>query len=453
MGLLSRILNRTLEKPTAVRSYDAATASRTRFNAGQNRFASYGPETIAANSSIRSRARHAAENNALAVSAVAAWVDATIGAGMVPTSQHSDPDTRKALDAYFARWAKRADASGRGDFWAMQSAIVKAQRIDGEAFAMWRGDKLLQLPPEQIADLTTDSIAAGVELNDDGAAIAFHVHPTRPDAIQATYAPPVRVDAADMMQVFEPAGPGAVRGVSPLAPILLALAELDSAEDALLTQTKIAALLSVILTNESDTGTDDPLADGQSLEPGAILRLPGNWKVTAVAPQQSQQAGEFLRHLTHRIASGVGVPVWLVTSDVSQANYSSLRAALVAFRQRVERYQFQTLVPQFLDPVWRRVATMAALELGLEFTDELFDVEFIPPAQPWVDPAKDARAVIEQMEAGLMSRRQAVSALGYSIEKLDAEIATDRAREAALGLSFSGPAQKQPNNQKAGDDE
>ena len=441
MGILD-LFRRTVEKPTGVRAYDAATASSSRFNAGQNRFASYGPETIAANPSIRSRARYAAENNALAVSAVAAWVDATIGAGMVPTSQHPDPETRKALDAYFAKWAKRADASGRGDFWAMQAAIVKGQRIDGEAFAMWRGEKLLQLPPEQIADLTTDNIAAGIELNDDGAAIAFHVHPTRPDAIQATYAPPVRVSAADMMHVFEPAGPGAVRGVSPLAPILLALSELDSADDALLTQTKIAALLSVILTNESDHGSEDPLADGQSLEPGAILRLPANYKVTAVTPQQSQQAGEFLRHLTHRIASGVGVPVWLVTGDVSQANYSSLRAALVAFRQRVERYQFQTLVPQFLDPVWRRVATMAALELGLEINDELFDVEFIPPAQPWVDPAKDARAVIEQMDAGLMSRRQAVAALGYSVEKLDAEIAADRAREAKLGLTFSAASQQ-----------
>lgn len=87
-------------------------------------------------------------------------------------------------------------------------------RIDGEAFAMWRGDKLLQLPPELIADLTTDSIAAGVELNDDGATIAYHVHPTHPEAIQATYAPPVRIDAGEMMHVFEPAGPGAVRGVS-----------------------------------------------------------------------------------------------------------------------------------------------------------------------------------------------------------------------------------------------
>lgn len=323
---------------------------------------------------------------------------------------------------------------------------MKSQRIDGEAFLMWRGDKLLHLPPEQLADLTTDTIAAGVELSDDGAAIAYHVHPVRPDTMQATYAPPVRIDASSMLHVFESAGPGAVRGVSPLAPIPLLLSELDGAEDALLTQTKIAALLSVILTNQNDMAGEDPLQDGQGLEPGAVLRLPGNWSVNTVAPQQSQQAEAFLRHLTHHIAAGVGVSVWLVTSNVSQVNYSSLRAALVAFRQRVERYQFQTLAPQFLDPVWRRVATMAALEHGLRIDDDFFAVEHIPPAQPWVDPQKDARATIEQMEAGLMSRRQAVAALGYSIEKLDLEIAIDRARESALGLSFNQHSVEQKVN-------
>jgi len=198
---------------------------------------------------------------------------------------------------------------------------------------------------------------------------------------------------------------------------------------------------------------DDPLQDGQSLEPGAILRLPGNWNVSTVAPQQTQQAGEFLRHMAHRIAAGTGVPVHLVTADVSQANYSSLRAALVSFRQRIERFQFQVLVPQFLDPVWRRVATMGALDMGIEITEDLFAVEWIPPAQPWVDPMKDAQSQILLMDRGLMSRRQAVAALGYSVEKLDAEIAADREREATLGLQFGQPSVEQNVNKKESVDE
>jgi capsid protein len=49
---------------------------------------------------------------------------------------------------------------------------------------------------------------------------------------------------------------------------------------------------------------------------------------------------------------------------------------------------------------------------------------------------KDARAEIEQIEAGLKSRTQALAERGYDAEQVDAEIANDKARERMLGLTF-----------------
>jgi capsid protein len=63
----------------------------------------------------------------------------------------------------------------------------------------------------------------------------------------------------------------------------------------------------------------------------------------------------------------------------------------------------------------------------------------------WVDPLKDAEATATMIAGGLKSRRQAVAELGYDVEALDAEIAADRQREAAMGLSFT-PTQKEPTN-------
>jgi capsid protein len=63
-------------------------------------------------------------------------------------------------------------------------------------------------------------------------------------------------------------------------------------------------------------------------------------------------------------------------------------------------------------------------------------VEFIPPAIPGVDPQKDAAADAEELRLGLTSRRQLVAKRGYSVEDLDAEIAADRERQKALGLTF-----------------
>ena len=61
---------------------------------------------------------------------------------------------------------------------------------------------------------------------------------------------------------------------------------------------------------------------------------------------------------------------------------------------------------------------------------------WLPPKWDWVDPLKDARAEIEQIEAGLKSRTQALAERGYDAEQVDAEIAADKAREQVLGITF-----------------
>jgi capsid protein len=61
---------------------------------------------------------------------------------------------------------------------------------------------------------------------------------------------------------------------------------------------------------------------------------------------------------------------------------------------------------------------------------------WLPPKWDWVDPQKDARAEIEQIDAGLKSRTQALAERGYDAEQVDAEIAADKAREQSLGLTF-----------------
>lgn len=444
MGFLA--LFRRDTAPKVKRSYEAATGSQRRFGGGVQSFGPWATETAAAREPVQRRARHFAANNPLAHSGVSAWVTAAVGAGITATSQHPDPNMRKLLDATFRKWSRNADLEKLTDFNGLQAAAVRSERIDGDALFRWVGNQLQAIPAEMLdMSLTRDLadgalIVNGIELDSFGRRIAYHINPAKPSDQFPTYAQPVRIAANDVIHIFRPTGPGAVRGVSALANVLLRLSELDGLEDALQTNAKVAALLSVILTNENDIGSDadDPFAEGQSLEPGAMFRVPGGWKVNTTAPQQAQQVAEFLLHMTRTIAAGLDVPEHLLTGDLRQANYSSLRAALVSFRQKIEAYQFHTLVPQLLNPVWKRVMTHAVLsgEIDSPLNDDLFEVEWIPPAQPWVDPLKDAEATLKLINAGLMSRRQAVASLGYSIDELDAEIAADRQRENDLQLSF-----------------
>ena len=52
--------------------------------------------------------------------------------------------------------------------------------------------------------------------------------------------------------------------------------------------------------------------------------------------------------------AGLGVPAFMVSGNVSRANYSSLRAALITFKANLEAIQHNVLVPQLLAPIWRR---------------------------------------------------------------------------------------------------
>jgi capsid protein len=103
-------------------------------------------------------------------------------------------------------------------------------------------------------------------------------------------------------------------------------------------------------------------------------------------------------------------------------------------------------VQQFIRPVWRRFVTTEILSGRFEAPffemnpEPYLSANFITPRQDWVDPLKDSQADIMAINAGHMSRRQAVAARGYSLEALDAEIAADKQNAESLGLNFSQPA-------------
>ncbi|MCF6232086.1 MAG: phage portal protein [Rhodobacteraceae bacterium] len=443
---------------THQRSYDAATGGRR----GQS-FRSYGPtgaETLAAAAPLRSRARYAHQNSAYITNGVAAIVAQAVGAGIESNSAHPDPDQRAEIDAIFLTASTAIDAEGRTDLRGLTAAVVQAVVVDGEAFVMIEespdGIRLRQIPAEMVDESMTRDlgnggyIAAGIEFDANGRRVAYYVQPHRPTELFPTAGEPIRVPAENMCHIFKPVGAGQVRGVSWLAPVLLTLNELDQLLDALLVGIKTSAMLAGFVTNVNDMGGDAfPDADGLadiSLEPGTVRVLPGGTDIKFTAPDQAKDSIAFAKLTLGQIAAGLGVPQHLLDGDLSGANYSSLRAGLLTFRVRLEQLTYQTLIPQFLDVVHRRVVTHAYLSGALDgdLSDAL-KVEWIPPAQMQVDPAKSAQATRDLLDMGLMSRRQAVAAQGWNIDNLDREIAADREREAALKLSFTG----EPTNDAA----
>jgi capsid protein len=178
---------------------------------------------------------------------------------------------------------------------------------------------------------------------------------------------------------------------------------------------KIAAMFAGFIVDQNNLGGPGGFAeeDGDvSLEPGTIRRLAAGEDIRFATPDQASDGVAFARLTLGQIAAGLGVPQHLLDGDLSSANYSSLRTGLLPFRQKIEQFQYHCIVPQVLTPLWRRVVTRLYLAGEIEDLAPALKVEWLPPRPMQVDPEKDTRALVAQIEAGLTSRRQAVASLG-----------------------------------------
>lgn len=409
---------------------------------------------------IASRAQALALNNPTLARISDALPAHLVGTGITPRPMHPVEDTRALLAASFLTWTDRAETGCRTDFYGLQAALVRDMVVMGEALAVFEVDpvdgapQLRRLHPDQLDRSVTRQTAggghiiAGVEFNARGVIVAYHIRPGAPgETLAGLPLTPECWPASDVIHMFRPLVPGQVRGLSWFAPSLLSARELDQFLDAVLVRAKVAALHAGFVVEPNGA----PIYDGEqtggslnvSMEPGAMVVLPPGKSVEFPSLPEQGNATAIAHDFERRIATGIGATYEMATGDHSQANYSSSRSALLEFRRFAEGVQHHVVVHQLCRPVWRRFVTWCVLSGRIGATafqanrDAFLAAKWLPPAWPWVDPVKDARAAILEMDANLRSRAEVVAERGYDIETLDREIAADRARAQRLGLSPS----------------
>jgi lambda family phage portal protein len=432
--------------------------------------ASGGPRLLA-------RSRELVVTNGYAANACEAFAANLVGDGIKPSSLIEDGPIRDSVQRLWLAWTDEADADGLTDFFGLQAMVAREMFVAGECFVRLRPRRaedpgsgpgqvrltvplqlqLLQsemLPFEKMELLPSGNrIRCGIEFDGIGRRVAYHFRRRHPgdSTDQGTVIPEtVRVPAADVLHVYRPIDGGQIRGLPHIAPAMVRLFLLDQYDDAELDRKKTAAMFAGFITKtapeepmlgEAEADPDD--AAIASLEPGTMqVLLPGE-DVKFSSPADVGGGYEAFQYRTLlSIAASVGLPYHLVTGDVRQANYSSLRAELVEFRRRVEQLQHGVIAHQLCRPVWARWMETAVLAGALDLPGyssaprRYRAVQWIPPRWEWVDPLKDIQAQVLAMEAGITSRRKVVEATGYDVEEVDRENATDAARVAALGLRY-----------------
>ncbi|MBT9385629.1 phage portal protein [Pseudooceanicola sp. CBS1P-1] len=425
------------------RSFDGATARRA---SGLGHFGSANAEIAAGHAQVSSRASYLAANNGYVSNGVTNIVTYLAGTGPRPNVRGESREVTRSIHRRFDSFSADADFHGRTDLGGLIAQITRDMVVHGEGLAILHdidtGLKIQVIPPQHLDGSKSVNlsdgrqIVQGVEFDAKGRRVAYWIFPEHPSAIFTAQAASVRVDAWDVLHVFHPFSAGQVRGLSWLAPAILPANDLNAWKDALLVGAKMGAMQAGFITEASDTGGDEDVFSDPIWEPGSLTRLPLGATVTFTAPDQIKDAPALLRMTLQEIAAALGLPEFLLSGDLTSANYSSLRAGLIPFRSRMEQVQYATLVPQLLRPVWRRWLLTEMLS-GQSDTPIGAAADWIFPRPQQVDPAKDLAATEKALSMGLTSRTAAINELGWNADDIDEEIKADRDREADLGLGFT----------------
>lgn len=440
------------------RHYEAATTGRR--TSGWSRTAGDADLTIRpALLELRMHARDLVRNNGWARRAQKVLANNTAGWGIVPKASGETPGVNAKADAIWKAWATstQCEAEGRHTFYGIQTLAMKTITTAGEVLIRRRPRyatdglaiplQLQVLEPDFLdhsksftGDLRTGPTIQGVEFDLIGRRNAYWIFDNHPGSGRSVN-PSKRVDASEILHVFDTERPAQTRGVSWFGTSIVGLKDFDDYEDAELMKQKIAACFAAFVVDIDGLGapigeqsTTDPLVE--TFEPGMITQLPpGKNVVTANPPTLTSDA--LPTRTLRKIAAGLCVTYEDLTGDYSQVNFSSARMARLAHWANVHDWQQNMLIPLLCNGVWAWAMDQAVIA-GL--IPEAPPAEWTPPPMPMLEPDKEGLAYSRLVRNGVMTYSQMIREQGGDPVAHFAEYAADQKMLDALGLVLDSDA-------------
>ena len=439
------------------RSYEGAKTGR-RTDGWTTPSTSANTEIYVAGRRLRDRARDIVRNNPYGKKARRIFSDNFVGKGITARARATAGLNKQIMKAW-NKWVSECDYDGNCDFYGLQAMIVRALFESGECFVRYR-DRVstddnsvpmqLQVLEADFLDLTKNYelpdmagyIRQGIEFDRNGKRVAYWMWPVHPgDTIMVwPTLSSVRIPADQILHIFEKDRPGQIRGVTSFASVINRLKDLDDYDDAELWRKKIESCFAAfviqnsgaegpVLGNIASTGAGDATNPQpnrvETFRPGMIEYLKPGEDVRFGNPTSDANYPSYQRVQLHAIAAGLGITYEQLTGDLSQVNYSSLRAGLLEFRRSIETLRWQVFIPMFCTPVWKRFIDRAFIAGLISKVD--YSVSWTPPKFEMIDPLKDAQADTWMMRNGTLTLREAIANRGFDPDEQIEEIASTNA--------------------------
>lgn len=439
-----------------VRQYSAAAHDR-RTNGWNRSTSSVDRENGAARSLLAGAAHDLVRNDKYAAAGVRQMVATIWGDGISAQASHPVKRVQQAAQDAHDRWAE-SKVDGFGDWYGHGKLAVREMIVGGEAMTLWRpsgdepnarvfGMEGAQLDGNKTLRLTGGGkVVQGVQFDASGERSGYWLYGEHPnDAILGGGLLPSLVPAQYVDHMFERQRLRQTRGVSWLGAVAMTLRDVSDIEDAKRLQAKVQACLALVIqpgegAEASPLGEQKALDErggspiGETVRPGMVARLNSGETVSVVNPTPSADQVDFIRQQVAAVSANM-VPYHLMTGDVSQANYSGLRAAMNGSYALVDDWQQNEVIPLLCRPmVRRRMEVLAMQRNDRRFLDVKWN--FALPVRRLVDPIKDLMGEIMEIRSGLKLISKGLAERGINAEEHMRDLARMNTLIDELGLAL-----------------
>lgn len=484
---LDRWKTRVLMASAGIGGYDGGRRSRRATKRWHPLDGSADADTLLDLPELRGRARDLARNVPLATGALKTKTTNVVGAGLHLIAS-IDRETL-GIDEVAADIMEREQEKEFALFWAtcdlsrvqhgneLAALAFHSQSESGDSFVIRRyrerpgevyGTKLQLLEADRVSNpnrqADSDTIAGGVEVDADGAPVAYHVSNKHPGGLRVGALTWEKVPARDgdgrqlVIHLFDRLRPEMSRGAPWLAPVIELIKQRANYTDAEIMAAVIGAMTTLAIETPNDEdGGQPPVGEKDSsldenevkLGNGAVLSLAPGEKANLLNPSRpNAQADPFLISMAREIAVGLEFPYELLIKHFT-ASYSASRAALeIAYqtflkeRKTHARKLWQTAYEWMME----EAVAKGRLNRPGFFSDPRLRMaycgaEWRGAARPSLNPYQEAQADDLDVKNGFKTGEQVCAErTGGEIEKKIAQAGKEQKLKVAAGIAQAAPA-------------
>ena len=374
---------------------------------------------------LRARARGLVRNAAYGWAVVEAITQRTIGTyGIQPHPVNTTQARNKRLSTLWEAWQAdpaQVDFDGRLSFPALQDVAMRTMVTSGSVLVRFYVNpdpaaanplQLRLLEPDYLATdrdghYGANEVQGGIEFDAFGRVVAYHLYRQHPreKGLLTIEREVDRIERGELLHMFRDDRAGQKGGVSWLHPIGATVRDRALWSAASLTQQQMAACLALLLTDPSGSADPDEIDEALTMRPGMVAWLPPHREVQTLTPPSTEDHAEYDRSLLREIAAGAGISYEALTGDLSETNFSSAKLGQNKFQGNVNSWQQKILIPQLLNPIWRRwVELIRESRRGRE----PIGVQWTVPRRELIDPQKEWQAILIAVRAGFMTLGDAI---------------------------------------------